>query len=148
MVLSRYRQIVSNLGGITFRDVWWIIQILTMLAAYPLLNRIYTLPRLVRLYDAAARREGTASDQKRLITLLQGLLRRTWERDFCLPRSLIMFHFFRKWGVAARIHVGLTKIDGEALGHAWVSVGGKPVAERNDPDEIYKTFFVFPQYHN
>jgi hypothetical protein len=132
-----------NLGGLSFRDIWWITQILVMLAIYPLVNRL-PLPRLVRLYDTQARRTGSASDCERLITLLQGLLRRTLERDFCLPRSLIMFRFFRRWGVAARIHVGLTKRDDEALGHAWVSVAGEPVAERNNPDEIYKTFFVYP----
>lgn len=144
MILRRYRKVIANLGGLSFRDFWWIAQILALLAVYPLLNRLFPLPRLVRFYDAAARRAGTTSDRERLVTLLQGLLRRTWERDFCLPRSLIMFRFFRKWGAAAKIHVGLTKKDGEALGHAWVSVAGEPVAERNDPDEIYKTFFVYP----
>ena len=117
-----------------------------MIAAYPILNRMFSLPRLVRLFDARTpETRAPEGMRERLNRLMDALLRRTLQRDYCLPRSLILFHFCRKWGYTTQIHLGLMKKGDEAFGHAWVSVAGEPFAEREDPDGIYTTFLVYPE---
>ena len=146
MSLSTLRATLNDLGGLRVRDVWWMAQILGMLAVFPVLNRLLALPKLVSLFDTepGPTKAGVA-DRDRLLRLMGGLLRRTLERDYCLPRSLILFRFYRKWGFPTRIHMGLAKQGDHAVGHAWISLAGEPFAEQKNPEDLFVPFFAYPQ---
>lgn len=48
----------------------------------------------------------------------------------CLLQSLALYYGLTREGYPARIHFGIRKEEGELLGHSWVTLQGKPVAER------------------
>jgi transglutaminase superfamily protein len=65
-------------------------------------------------------------------------------RGNCLPRSLVIFHLARWWGLPVRFHCGIRR-DGERLqGHAWLSLQGEPFLEANNPEENYVVTFSYP----
>lgn len=145
-VIDRIRKLHRTLGGLSLRDLWWIFRVLAVIAVFPLLKRVLSLPALVRLFDARPRKDALPdADAERLLLITRGLLRRTVRRDYCLPRSLILFHHFRKWNYPVQIHVGVRKKDGKLTGHAWVSVDGAPFVERDEPERTFTPFFVYPE---
>jgi hypothetical protein len=65
-------------------------------------------------------------------------------RGNCLPRSLVLFHLARRWGLPARLHCGVRR-DGQQLqGHAWLSLHGEPFLEASNPEESYVVTFSYP----
>ena len=61
----------------------------------------------------------------------------------CLRQALALYHLLSRLGYPVAIHFGVYKA-GEALrGHSWVTVDGKPVAERLPPEAL-QTIYAFP----
>ncbi len=144
-MIDRIRKIRRTLGRLDRRDVWWIAQVLAVIAVFPVLKRFFSLPALVRLFDARPVATGVPRESAdRLLLIVRGLLRRTVRRDYCLPRSLILFHHFRKWNYPVQIHVGVQKKDGKLTGHAWLSLDGTSFEERAEPDRTFTRFFIYP----
>jgi hypothetical protein len=127
-----------------WRAGWLVPQILLLATLARLLQRFFVLPRLVSLFDAAPRRMATASEVERLCHLTQALLRRLFRQAYCLPQSLVLFHLLRRRGQAVRLHCGVMKQQGQPSGHAWITLGGRPLAEQVDPALVYKTFYHYP----
>src|SRR5690606_19508667 len=100
-------------------------------------------PRLARAFERAPRRAGTP-DVARLVRLVQCVLRRVYRRDFCLPQSLILFHFLSGWDQPVRLCLGVRKAGHGISGHAWIELDGRPLAERRDPREAYHVTFTHP----
>jgi transglutaminase superfamily protein len=61
----------------------------------------------------------------------------------CLRHALALYHLMGQLGYPVEIHFGVYKA-GEALrGHSWVTVDGKPVAERL-PQEALQEIYSCP----
>ena len=61
----------------------------------------------------------------------------------CLNRSVILYHFLYKLGVAVKINFGVRKTDNDIEGHGWLTLDGKPYLEESN---AYKTFFLIYSY--
>ena len=135
---------LAHLRSLRPREALLLVQMVAMVSALAVLQRTVSLPRLVRLFDVRRpRREGRLSPQ-RLAWLASGLLRRIFGQDFCMPRSLVLFHFMRKWAYPVRLHFGIAKQGSKLKGHAWVTLDGEPFAEHGDPRETFKTVYTYP----
>lgn len=111
-----------------------------LLVAFEVLKRGSSLPRLLRAFERAPRTSSVpAAEVERTVWLVQGVLRRCYRRDFCLPQSLVLFHLLSGWGFPVRIHFGVRKQDGTMTGHAWLELGGEPFREPRDPRLLYHT---------
>lgn len=96
----------------------------------------FSLDRLVRLLERAPRADVVA-DVERAVGLTDAVLRRTHRRDFCYPRALVLFHVLTGWGCPVTMHFGVRKKEGALDGHAWLEVAGSPLAEAQDPKNLY-----------
>ena len=62
----------------------------------------------------------------------------------CLRQSLTLYRTLSQMGYPVEIHFGIHK-DGEVLkGHSWVTIQGKPIAERA-AIEIFTSVYSYPQ---
>jgi hypothetical protein len=50
----------------------------------------------------------------------------------CLTRSLLVYRYLSRETTGLRLVVGIHRTEGELRGHAWVTMGGEPVAENAD----------------
>ena len=61
----------------------------------------------------------------------------------CLRQSLALYRVLTRMGYPVEIHFGIRK-DGEDLqGHSWVTIEGKPVADRTRMD-VFKAVYSYP----
>jgi len=128
------------------QDVATLLQISGLLGGFMVLQRVLPLPSLIRFFDARPRARSVGKARAdRVIKLTNALLQCIYGRDFCLQRSLVLFHFFRKWGYPVRIHFGITRKEGKLTGHAWLDEHGTPFAEHDDPALVYRTIYVYPR---
>jgi hypothetical protein len=63
----------------------------------------------------------------------------------CLTRGLTLCYFLRRAGVDVSLCFGMGKIDGEFLGHCWLTRMGIPFLENRDPHLSYTRIFSIPQ---
>ena len=135
---------LAHLGSLRPREALLLVQMAAMVGALAVLQRTVSLPRLVRFFDVRRPRPEGRLPPKRLAWLAGGLLRRIFGQDFCMPRSLVLFHFMRKWAYPVRLHFGVAKQGDHLKGHAWVTLDGEPFAEHGDPRETFKTTYTYP----
>ena len=134
----------THLRSLRPREALLLVQMVAMVAALKVLQRVVSLPTLLRLFDVRRPRPERRLHPKRLAWLASGLLRRLFGQDYCMPRSIVLFHFMRKWGYPTRLHFGVARREGALKGHAWVTLGDLPFAERGDPRRSYKTMYTYP----
>ena len=61
----------------------------------------------------------------------------------CLRQALALYYILSRLGYPVAIHIGVYKT-GEALhGHSWVTVDGRPVAERTRTD-LFHPIYSYP----
>ena len=135
---------LTHLRSLRPREALLLVQMVAMIAALKVLQRFVSLPTLIRLFDVPRPHPEQRLHPKRLAWLASGLLRRLFGQDYCMPRSLVLFHFMRKWAYPVQIHFGVAMREGELKGHAWVTLGDLPFAERGDPRRSYKTMYSYP----
>ena len=61
----------------------------------------------------------------------------------CLRRSLTLYGALTRMGYPARIHFGVRKQGPSFLGHSWVTLYGRPLAETDAPD-VFTTVYSYP----
>jgi hypothetical protein len=107
-----------------------VARLVPWLIAFGVLKHVVSLPRLVRL---AARRNVKGpplGDPRHIaaVVLRAGAIAGAPRRD-CLQRSLLLFRELAASGFQPELLVGFRR-SGDALsGHAWVTLGDRPVAE-------------------
>ena len=52
-------------------------------------------------------------------------------RPTCLTRTVVLYAMLRQHGHRPRLHIGTSGLAHEFQAHAWLSLGGKPIAERD-----------------
>jgi hypothetical protein len=97
----------------------------------PALKFLVPLPKLVRLVATRPRRHDRSSeDEYRIIRTALLLFRdQTILRDNCLERSLLTFRFLTRANASPQLVIGMRSGESGVLGHAWVTVDGRPVQE-------------------
>lgn len=145
-MIDRLKGVLSK--SLTLRPQEWILlsQISAMLPAILVVQRMVSLPKLMEMFDAKpAGKPRLSVEPDRLVYLVTGLVRNTLHDRYCMKRSILMFHFLRKWGYDAQIIFGVMKEADKTLkGHAWVELEGNPLAERGDPRSRYVVTYSYP----
>lgn len=138
----RYANAVRKLR---WADVFLLARMVYLLAKLLILQSRRPLPVLMAMFDSAPGSHlHYRMPPRRLVRLVDALMRLTFGKDYCMKRSILLFHFLRAWGYDAVVHFGVTKTDGVLKGHAWVDLNGWPLAERKDPRTEYIRTFSYP----
>ncbi len=67
------------------------------------------------------------------------------ERGNCLPRSLVLYRFAKRYGLPVRFHCGVRWVEKELTGHAWLTLEGEAFLEPNRQWEHFDVTYSFPQ---
>ena len=135
---------------------WCAVCLGVWLCGLPVLLRVYTLPTLLQRLALARRRRA----RSRALEMDQAIRVVMWVchlRPFrgplfprvCLRQALALYYVLTRIGYPAEIHFGVYKDKKELRGHSWVTVQGKPVAERT-PMEVFRVVYSYPaaSYHS
>lgn len=66
----------------------------------------------------------------------------------CLNRSLILYYFLHKIGLAVRINFGVRKNDKDIEGHGWLTLNGEPYLEKTDTLNTFCLIYSYPVFHH
>jgi|SRR5688500_6904395 hypothetical protein len=67
---------------------------------------------------------------------------RTWWRPTCLTRTLVLYTMLRQHGHSPRLHIGTAGPAHQFRAHAWISLGGHPLAEFDSSLTQYRSLVV------
>ena len=62
----------------------------------------------------------------------------------CLTRGITLYHFLSRAGADVSLCFGMGVIEGEHLGHCWLTRRGAPFLESRDPRLLYTSVFSIP----
>ena len=117
-------------GGI--RSWWLAARMAGWVAVLPAALRMLPVARVARLVEPASRASRVHDrDPERLVALSQrvtALLSRRPEQR-CLVRSLVLYRFLLRAGLAPELQVGFERTEAGVRGHAWVCVDGVAVTD-------------------
>lgn len=134
----------------TLKRFEWLLllQISSLLCSLLMTYRSVPMQILMEKFDAEPDPPGTLRVRPgRLAYLVTGFMRFTLRDRYCMKRSILIFHFLRRWGHSASVFFGVVKEDGALQGHAWVELDGRPFAEAGDPRLRYTVTYVYPSGH-
>ncbi|MDR4483612.1 MAG: lasso peptide biosynthesis B2 protein [Nitrospirales bacterium] len=121
---------------------------------FPILLRFCTLPKLLEQLRPRERQRGRKS-RPTLDRAVQIIVRVCHLRPFrgllfprtCLRQALVLYDMLMYLGYSVTIHFGILKMGEELRGHSWVTLEGKPVAEREDPGACHHVVYSYPPSH-
>lgn len=126
-------------------DVGMLVQILGLLGRLLLLQHRRRLPDLIRSFDTSPSSPPMARDRlKRATRLTNALLSRLYGQRFCLQRSFILFHLYRKGGYPVSMHFGITRRQDRLTGHAWLDLNGTPFKDHQNAGQGFQTIYEYP----
>jgi Transglutaminase-like superfamily len=114
----------------------------------PVTLRIHTLPILLKR-GARNKRHKEKMPLKDAVGIVTRIcnLRPFRSRIFprrCLRQSLALYRTLSQMGYPIEIHFGIHKDGDDLQGHSWVTIQGKPLADRTGM-EIFKSVYSHPQ---
>lgn len=143
--LPTLRRSAVVLRGLRFAEWVLLLEMMSLLGTLIVLQRRLPLPELMARFDSKPARSWPGPMEPKSLTRLVSRLVRVILRDhYCMKRSIIIFHYLRKWGYDARLRFGVAKEDGTLQGHAWVELDGEPLSERPDPRRRYAVTYSYP----
>src|SRR5579884_1156264 len=113
-------------------DLWLLVRIVPWMIAMSILKWIVPLPRLVRLAWSDSRPgRWTPARLQRGCALADRIYQRMpfLREGRCLERSLVIYHLLSEGGSSPRLTIGMLKVGGITVGHAWVTIDDEPVGE-------------------
>ncbi|HET6568579.1 MAG TPA: lasso peptide biosynthesis B2 protein [Rhodothermales bacterium] len=139
------RRYGSALVRISWKELILLAELLFLLVKLLVVQSRRTLPGLVAGFDSENRpHDPLRMRVSRLIRIVDILMRVVFHDRYCMKRSLLLFHFLRRWGYDARLIFGVQKQGGDIQGHAWVEVQNRPLAEGADPRSVYVQTYSYP----
>jgi hypothetical protein len=114
--------------------VWLGVRMLAWSAVLPILKHVVPLRVLTRLMWAETRAIPRPQRERQVAFLARRIyrVRPVLRRDNCLERSLLLYRFLSREGLAPRLVLGAQKSDRLIVGHAWVKVAGRPVIDDHE----------------
>jgi hypothetical protein len=124
-----------------------LVQVIAFASSVPLLMRLSprTLERLL-----GHRRRPVAKQADHEVARIVRHLRMASRvasplvRSGCLTRGLTLYYFLTRAGVEVSLCFGMGRVDGQFRGHCWLTRGGAPFLERQDPRPLYAHVFSIP----
>jgi hypothetical protein len=131
-------------------QLWLAGRLGVWLCMLPLRLRIHPLPTLLH-HLALIQERGAATTSVELERAVRLVVRvcRLWCFRWpmfpraCLRQALALYHVLTRMGYPVAIHFGVHKEGEELRGHSWVTLQGKPVAERTRP-EAFTPVYSYP----
>jgi len=113
----------------TVGGAWLALRMGAWSAALPVLKRVVPLLRLAPLAWAEGTGGRSARGEREIVRLSGALPRLRLARGGanCLERSLLAYRFLAQANADPRLVVGVRLVEGAMVGHAWVTVDGRPV---------------------
>ncbi len=124
-----------------------LVEMIVFASAVPMLTRL----KPAHLHRILARRRNavpaSAETEARIVEHfhLARRIARPLVGTGCLTRGVTLCYFLRRAGVDVSLCFGMGKIDGEFLGHCWLTRTGVPFLESRDPHLLYTRIFSIPQ---
>jgi hypothetical protein len=152
------RKIRANFSS--FEEIWLFIQIFLLVTVLPLMLKLLSFPRIMKVLtprDLKVYRNLDLEKSKgKVVKFTDYILgRNSWmNKNTCLKRSLVLYHFLRKLGINVHICFGVRYkeklADRESQkkleGHAWLLYNGDIFLERNvEMAKTYKVTYCFPE---
>jgi Transglutaminase-like superfamily len=81
-------------------------------------------------------------NERRLAASVSQLSKLVGDRD-CLQRSLLLYHIMSRAGADPMLFIGFDQTNGRLLGHAWVTIDGRPIIEPEDEVLRFSPVFSF-----
>jgi hypothetical protein len=110
-----------------------LIEMMLWSLVLPVVKRLIPIRRLARLMWSSGGSARRSEQEEAVLRHARRLSRlRPSARANCLERSLLAYRFLSRVGSDPRLILGMHR-DGQTLaGHAWITVGGKPVYESRE----------------
>ncbi len=80
----------------------------------------------------------------RVLWLTDGILWFLFDEAFCVKKSLILYHFGRKYGYPLSINFGVTRDGSSIKGHAWTDLDGIPYGEAMESSAPFNVIYRHP----
>jgi Transglutaminase-like superfamily len=134
-------------------ECWFALRLVLWLCLLTISLRFRPLPELLRHLSRVRRLEGRSPlEIERAVHIVVTICRlRPFHLPLfprsCLRQSLALYRVLIRLSHPVAIHFGIHR-KGEGLqGHSWVTIHGKPVAEKT-PTEIFRTVYSYPPAPN
>jgi hypothetical protein len=127
-------------------DLWLVLRMTGWRLMLPLFKRRMALPRLVSMmWEGEHFRSPRPERQVRIAELTTVVFRaeHRYRPGNCLDRSLVAYRYLSAAGADPELRIGLRRGDGLLMGHAWVTVGDRPVEESPEPLEEFAEVVAF-----
>lgn len=140
-----FRRYASALVRVRWEELLLLSEMVFLLAKLLALQSKRPLPDLVAGFDSPSMPHDRLRVQvSRLVRIVDLLMRAVFHDRYCMKRSLLLFHFLRRWAYDARLIFGVQKQGDEITGHAWVEISGRPLAEGANPRTFYVQTYSYP----
>jgi hypothetical protein len=129
-------------------EYWFVLRLGVWLCLLPIFLRLRSLPMLLqRLTPVRERHKKNSIELDRALHIVIGLchMRIFYLPIFpkvCLRQSFALYHVLNRMGYPVEIHFGVQKQGEELMGHSWVTIQGKPVAD-TARREIFKPVYSY-----
>lgn len=76
--------------------------------------------------------------------LTDGVLHAFFGGAYCTKRTMILFHYARRYGVEATVNFGVARQKETIKGHAWITIDGEPYMENDGTVDDFKIIYSYP----
>ena len=143
----------------SFGEIWLFIQIFCLIVILPLILRSLTFTTLLKVLTPKKKRTDKILDPDKakdtIVKFADYILSRNFwiDRNTCLKRSLVLYHFLRRIGMNVHVCIGVRYYNSPKTddmlrkleGHAWLSYKEKPYLEKEISEiTTFKTAYCFP----
>ena len=140
-------------------DFWLFMRIFALITLLPIMVKCQSIPTLLKKLTPAGKKFGGSYNIdpviEKIVKYTDYILGQNWliYKKTCLKRSLVLYHFLRKYGIEVHICLGVKKgeslreVDSEKIlqGHAWLTYDGNIFLEKNSFGvHNFKTTYCFP----
>ncbi len=153
-MLDKFKKNFSSPG-----DIWLFMRIFGLITLLPIMVKCLSIPNLMKTLTPGGKKFGISFDVdfliEKIVKYTDYILGYNWlvYKKTCLKRSLVLYHFLRKYGIEVHICLGVKKeesfreVDSEKIlqGHAWLTYKGDIFLENNPlSEDDYKQTYCSP----
>jgi len=133
-----FERLVHSAHQVSWHDIATMMRMTCVGLTLPILLRCLSLVSLLNLLGRNGKRE-PRHEPDHYVRLVQRLLKVNLGplTPKCLTRSLILYHVLRHNGYPVTICFGVRDGSQGLGGHAWLELGGRAVAEEDDPRQTF-----------
>jgi len=156
--MRTFKKIRSNFDSL--EEVGLFLKIFLLITILPVLVKLMTVPRLMKILTPQKSKLNGTRDVDNIRDKIEKYTLYILSRDFwiykniCLKRSLVLYHFLRKYGMYVTVCFGVRfknerpggTEERKMEGHAWLLRNGAFFLEKNaEETKTYKMTYCYPE---